>query len=173
MKTSTIGLFCSAKRSSQFQGPAKSKGYILENLTNAMVVVGATALVAAGAVGTMVLFDQAISSYQDNKTATVHNSEGHVVGEDSSGGYFTSVVMPDGRGGSTTSQQYVPESYYLKVETSDLEKPVNLDVSESTYSSTHIGQSILFHYKVGGISHKVIGGADGHIQIEPKYKSKY
>lgn len=151
-----------------FNAPHKSKGFVLENVVIAVLGITTGALAAYGMVK---VTDSFIEDYRDHKTSTVHNSAGVVTDKDRSGGYFSPVMISDGRGGFTTIQQYIPESFYLEVASDEVDRPFTVEVHEQTYANTYVGQIINYHYRVGGNSHKVIGTYYGHVEI-PQAKIK-
>ncbi len=165
MKSQRIGY---APSKTSFKSPDKSKGFVLENVVIGVLGITFGALAAYGMVKVANSF---IEDYRDQKTSTVHNSAGVVIDKDRSGGYFSPVMVSDGRGGFTTIQQYVPESFYLEVASDDVDRPFTIEVHEQTYTNTYVGQIINYHYRVGGNSHKVIGTHYGHVEIpQPKIK---
>lgn len=165
MKSQRIG-YTPSKTS--FNAPQKSKGYVLEN-----VIIGVLGIAFGGVVayGANKVANVLIEDYRDHKTSTLHNSAGVVTDKDRSGGYFSPIMVSDGRGGFTTIQQYVPESFYLEVASDDVDRPFTMEVHEQTYNNTYVGQIINYHYRVGGNSHKVIGTYYGHVETpQPKIK---
>lgn len=153
-----------AQRAAQLKSARTSKGFVVEEV---VVAVGCFLLGTALVCGMVKLGSAAIDHYYDYKTSTVYNSEGVVTSKDSSGGYFSPVMVSDGRGGFTTIQQYVPETFYIGISSAALDRPFAVEVYENTYTSTHIGQAVGFHYRVGGKTHKVIDTGYGHVDLSP------
>lgn len=165
MKSQHIGY---APRKMPFNPPNKSKGFVLENVAIAVLGITFGTLAAYGMVKVAGSF---IDDYRDQKTSTVHNSAGVVTDKDRRGGYFSPIMVSDGRGGFTTIQRYTPESFYLEVASDEVDRPFTVKVHEQTYANTYVGQIINYHYRLGGNSHKVIGTYYGHVETpQPKVK---